>query len=172
MRNSWLLLVALLAAAGAAPRQQEEPQAVSPAFCVGISAAQDVVRSGSAVAVRSVVTNISDQKMWVVSLGEDVEYHVWDSRGFPVRRANPRVERAKLQLQVDKHGQHVIVPYNTTLRGVWFAVQPGQTVEDDLAISELYDLTRPGKYTIRALRPDPQSHAVVKSNTITLTVIP
>ncbi len=171
MRNSWLLLVALLAAAGAAPRQQEEPQAVSPAFSVGISAAQDVVRSGSAVTVRSVVTNISNQKIWVVSLGEDVECHVWDSRGFPVRRANPRVERARLQLQVDKHGEHVVVPY-IMARGVWFAVQPGQTVEDDLVISEFYELTRPGKYTIQALRPDPESHAVVKSNTITLTVIP
>lgn len=145
---------------------------MSPAFSVGISAAQDVVRSGSAVTVRSVVTNISNQKIWIVSLGEDVEYDVWDSRGFPVRRANPRVERTKLQLQVDKHGEHVIVPYNATPHGVWFAVQPGQTVEDDLVISEFYDLTRPGKYTIQALRPDPQSHAVVKSNTITLTVIP
>lgn len=144
---------------------------MSPAFSVGISAAQDVVRSGSAVTVRSVVTNISNQKIWVVSLGEDVEYHVWDSRGFPVRRANPRVERARLQLQVDKHGEHVVVPY-IMARGVWFAVQPGQTVEDDLVISEFYELTRPGKYTIQALRPDPQSHAVVKSNTITLTVIP
>jgi len=169
MRISFLLLVALLAPAVAVPRQQEEPQGARPLFVLGISAAPDVIKAGSAVTIRSVVTNVSNEKIWVVSLGEDVRYHVWDSRGFPVRRAKPNLDRARLRLQQDKHGQSSIVQY-VTARGVWFPVQPGQTVEDDFVISDFYDLTRPGKYTVQAERTDPESQSIVKSNTITVAV--
>jgi len=165
-----LLLAAMVTTASAEPRQPA-PDAINRAFSIDISAAQDMVKSGSAVTVRSVVKNVSDEKIWVVSLGEDVTYHVWDSRGFSLPRAKNKGEPARLQLRLDKHGQQVVVPCAPT-RGVWFPVQPGQTVEDDFVVSDLYNLARPGTYMIQAARFDPESHEAVKSNTITIKVIP
>jgi len=53
-------------------------------------------------------------------------------------------------------------------------LQPGESVSYFAPISEWYDLSGPGKYTIQVLQhvsSDPSS-AVVKSNKITVTITP
>ena len=50
--------------------------------------------------------------------------------------------------------------------GIAVPLDPGKTAKCELIISDLYDLSRPGKYTIRVHRGS------VKSNVITATVVP
>jgi hypothetical protein len=45
-------------------------------------------------------------------------------------------------------------------------LKPGKTRKGSLVISDLYDLTHPGKYSVQVRR------ATVKSNTITVAVVP
>jgi hypothetical protein len=54
-----------------------------------------------------------------------------------------------------------------------FALQPGETWAEVAAITKLYDLGRPGKYTIQVSREIPRElgKGTVKSNQITITVI-
>jgi len=167
MRICLQVMLVLLVAVSAVPRQPESHSA--PMFSVGIRAEPEVVKPGSAVTVRSVVTNTSDQKIWVVSLGEEVSFHVWDTHGLPLRRITPHSDCAKLYQ--DKHGQYSVAQ-PVMVRGVWFPVLPGRTVEHEFVISDFYDLSRPGTYTIQAVRPDPESHAAVKSNKVTVRVAP
>jgi hypothetical protein len=57
--------------------------------------------------------------------------------------------------------------------GIYFlTLKPGETVTDPLDISRMYDMTRPGKYTIQLERREEVRYTIVKSNVITVTVAP
>lgn len=54
-----------------------------------------------------------------------------------------------------------------------YTLAPGESYEEELVITRLYDLTQPGKYTIKVARsqqPWPNAAAIVKSNTIAIAV--
>lgn len=58
--------------------------------------------------------------------------------------------------------------------GYW--LKPGEAREEDIDVSQLYDLSQPGQYTISAFRrlsdvdTDPRSKIIAFSNTLTITV--
>ena len=51
-------------------------------------------------------------------------------------------------------------------------VQPGTSSVQTAHLGRLVNLSRPGRYTVQVSRVDPATHAVVKSNEITLNVVP
>jgi acetyl esterase/lipase len=51
-------------------------------------------------------------------------------------------------------------------------VQPGMSSVQTAHLARLVNLSRPGRYTVRVSRVDPATKAVVKSNEITLNVVP
>lgn len=53
-----------------------------------------------------------------------------------------------------------------SISGPGFLLKPGQTNEGPLVISDLYDLSRSGKYSVRVRR------GTIRSNIITVVVIP
>jgi hypothetical protein len=167
MRIAVLLLAAFVAPVSDAPGQQAEAaRTVKPTFSVSISAAQDVVKTGSAVMVNMVLTNTSDHKIgfpWIRgSGGRNFQLNVRDSQGNP---AQP-VPRSG----VDKNGRHY-ARFATASVGVVY-LEPGQAKKDEFDACDLYILTRPDKYTIQVQRTDDESKSVVKSNTVTVTVEP
>lgn len=60
---------------------------------------------------------------------------------------------------------------------VGYMLQPGETRKEDIVVSKLYDLSRPGQYSISASRrlgeitTDPNYKLVAKSNTLIITII-
>jgi hypothetical protein len=164
------LVAAWFACAAAAPgqtgQQGKAARTVKPTFSVSISAAQDVVKAGSAVMVNIVLTNTSDHKIgfpWIRgSGGRNFELNVRDSKGNP---AQP-VPRSG----VDKNGRHY-ARFVTGSVGVVY-LEPGQAKKDEFDACDFYILTRPGKYTIQVQRTDDESNSVVKSNPITVTIEP
>jgi SHS2 domain-containing protein len=60
----------------------------------------------------------------------------------------------------------------TILSNGLFPVQSGKTIAEDILVNKLFDVSRPDKYAIQVQRADETTNIVVKSNTITLTVIP
>lgn len=54
-----------------------------------------------------------------------------------------------------------------------YGVEKGQTITEKIEVAKQYDLTTPGKYTIRVYQRDFDANIDVPlSNTITLTVTP
>jgi hypothetical protein len=51
-------------------------------------------------------------------------------------------------------------------------VQPGQNVVQTAHLGKLVNLSKPGEYRVRVSRRDPETHAVVQSNEITVDVVP
>jgi len=54
----------------------------------------------------------------------------------------------------------------------WASPRPNESTKENIALSDLYDLSHPGQYTIQVSRAvsDKPKDGVVKSNTITVTV--
>ena len=53
---------------------------------------------------------------------------------------------------------------------IFRTIRAGETLTQNLRVSALYDMRKPGKYTIQVWRRDPQSD--IKSNIVTVTVTP
>jgi hypothetical protein len=47
---------------------------------------------------------------------------------------------------------------------------PGKVLHDAIDISQLYDLSQPGEYTIRFQRADPTTKLTVTSNSLALVI--
>jgi hypothetical protein len=56
--------------------------------------------------------------------------------------------------------------------GKLLPLKPKESVSWDITISDLFYFRLPGKYTIKVTRRDFDSKAIVKSNTVTIAVLP
>jgi hypothetical protein len=125
-------------------------------FTLAISAADSTVKAGAKVVIQIALTNTSDKVM-----GERPDVR---DQGFMVdvtvvgNGAAPDTEGGRQW----KHD----CGWREEMSGGILELNPGETRKRSLAISDLYDLTRPGQYTVQVHR------YTVKSNTITVTVTP
>lgn len=155
-----LLLDALVTSFG--PIQA--PPAKQP-FAIQISAPQQALEAGSGLEIEILLKNTSAEPLDCSGnlsdlTGQDsnVTVDVRDEHGHPLaKRIYPHPELA---------GGHPIL--NCT-------VAPGKTWIMSQSVGRIFDMTRPGKYTIQVSRPisftDPQA-GVVRSNTLTVTIVP
>jgi hypothetical protein len=134
-------------------------------------------RIGSEVKLRITTKNISDETI----------YHI-SHAGGPRRRNldisfRDREGRSVQETPLGRklHGTDP-VPWSGSVFTARDPIKPGDVLEEDLSLTEEYNLTRLGEYLIQVLRSDIvtdeeiKSHstrplAVVKSNTITLTLV-
>ena len=128
-------------------------------FKIAITAESPTVIAGSNVWIKVSLTNTSNQDLddsgsWITGMPLDPNFR------FEVR---------------DEHGK--LVPKRTyphpelETGSVRFgAIPPGETITEDQEVSALYDMRKPGKYTIQVWRRDPKYD--IKSNIITITVTP
>ena len=56
--------------------------------------------------------------------------------------------------------------------GTLVSLDPGQDWRNTIRVSDLYDLSKPGQYTIQVRRWDDETKTWVKSNAVTVTVTP
>ncbi len=140
-------------------------QTVRPPFSLTISA-KTAIQEGSDVKIRIALTNTSTRKLSVLhekanEIGERVGF------SLDVRDAN------NIQVSLTAYGKAY---YNHELALVgapYYAdVRPGQTLEDWIVVSKLYDLSKPGKYKIQVQRTDEDTSVVVKSNVLNIMIAP
>ncbi|MFZ0662172.1 MAG: hypothetical protein WAM66_05725 [Acidobacteriaceae bacterium] len=139
------------------------PQASQQPFTLALSAVKPQVIAGAPVEIRITMTNTSDRQIdcpgwWSNGVDRAYEYRVLDQNG----QAAPRIVR--------KHPE-----IGEEIRPAPCVVKPGKTSKPSGAmVGRLFDFSHPGEYTIQVSRhvsPGPKSEAV-KSNTITITVLP
>lgn len=151
--------------------QQQSPIAAS------ISTPTPIIRSGAEVKVYVTITNNSDHTIRLYkALGPDGQaeaankVEVYDANGKKLSRIDGRA------IKINGQPRHLPKQWisRTTVE-----VKPGDSSEDFLILSNLFDLSKPGKYTVtlrhemRADDSDPNVHLVcAKSNTIDVTVLP
>jgi hypothetical protein len=127
---------------------------------------QTVVNFGSMVVVAVRKTNITDHEIPKrTHAGESYgyRYEVHDSAGNLLHHKNPN----EVKMIGGDEGGHELQNRDVVL-------QPGESKIDHDRISDGYDMSQPGTYTIQVsahTSNDPKSE-VVKSNIITVTVLP
>ncbi len=138
---------------------------------ITISTAKGTVKSGSDVTVEVIFTNTSKANIVFASgakredQGElDYTVHVRDSSSA---RA-PETKRGHLlRTGEDSPGGETYLIISSTMN---IDVPPGGTVKREILLNRLYDLSKPGKYTIQVERIIGASAVLTKSNVLTITV--
>jgi len=113
------------------------------------------VKAGSKITVRIATMNISGQIMTFRDEPSEIFYEA------AVRDALGR------SAADTEHGMEVKKGRNDRVySGIGLALNPKETIKDQLEISNLYDMSKPGKYEVQL------SCRGAKSNTITISVVP
>jgi hypothetical protein len=186
------LLVALAEIALALPQGDQAP------FSITINGAKNVFEAGSEVRIRLVFKNTSGEEIpYGRSLGTGVEtqgelftdVEVRDAKGglmpktkyYRALRGEPDTG-ANLSAQ-EKSGAAPATSDppepRPTFQGsfVGFMLKPGESREEEIVVSKLYDLGQPGQFAITTSRrlsvpaTDPRSKLVAKSNTLMITIV-
>ena len=144
---------------------------------VSISAPSPEAKSGAQVRINVTVENISGSTVELYkALGPDGQAEaandvdVYDSDGNALFRVDGRAFKVNGQI---RHLPKQWISRKTV------PLEPGKSSEDFLVLSDLFDLTKPGHYTVKVRHqlqiPNPPSEDKVieePSNTITITVLP
>jgi hypothetical protein len=133
----------------------------APDFSLKIRAVQDEIQSGSKVLVDVIIRNTLDEEIAMTSFHElgFRELIILDGKGKPAL--------TKLGVELAAGREFLSGGHNKL-----FFVQPGKLETQTITVrSDIYDLTKPGKYTIQLQRFDTATKSWVKSNLITITVV-
>lgn len=139
----------------------------SPSFSMSASAEDARPKVGSPVWVDVTIENITDHVISIfISLPPESRYEV------DVRDQNmARPGRTRLGKKLS--GEPTDGPTELYISsGAYDKLPAGKTIAERLDIAKLYDMKRPGKYTIKLTRFDDQTKAAVTSNSVIVTVVP
>jgi hypothetical protein len=136
-------------------------------FSLTLSAATTSIRQGGELRVKVTMKNMTSHNIgFVVPRGDDTaedsyEIEVLDEKGKPA--PDTAFSRDRKEPGRFEAGSDVI----DTLK-------PGGELKDEAVITKLYDLTMAGKYVVQFSRrvEAEQGGGMVKSNAITITVVP
>jgi hypothetical protein len=165
LRLKWSSAVVLIgfAASVSAAIAQQTTRTTKPSLRLTIRAPKFPVRQAANVIIDVVAMNVSDHALQLENdyVGPNVEVTdrvtIIGENGLSAPRT--RLGRAVISPTTSMTGKLVMVP-----------VKPGMRFTYELDVSQLYDLSKPEKYTVQIERRDPDSKLPVKSNAITITV--
>ncbi len=145
----------------AAVTAQERQQAGAASFSITISAPEDEVQVGADARVVITLKNISEHQVLVGRhTGTDSPEYTYR---IEVRNVAGRaVEETGYARGVSQLEGGSMVDY----------IQPGGTAVQTAHVAKLVNLRRPGRYTVQVSRKDATTNALVKSNEITLNIVP
>jgi hypothetical protein len=148
-------------------------QGTRPSFSVTISVPQDVVAAGSEVKVRIILKNTSNHDIVIPRSNAEDEGEFHNKITVRDEEGNLVADKATVSARTDKNKDTQSELTNLTMETVVsFTLKPGESLKDGIKLSEIYDLSKPGKYSIEVERIDESTKTVVKSNMIMLTVTP
>lgn len=143
-----------------------------PAIKVTLTAPQKPIKTGSTVEVSVTITNISNDAFTYVQQavadhgGFDYKFTVRGSKG-----SEPPLTEFHQALKGRENPKYLT--RNTPLSGslVYRQFLPAQSFTSTVDLSRLYDLRKPGTYTVQAKVFDSHDKRTVESNVVTITVI-
>jgi hypothetical protein len=149
-----LTLAAILSAAIATTTKGEF-------FSLAITGPQTVVKGGSDVKIHITLTNTSDNEVTIFDQNPECDYGV---EVFKEHGESASATEHKRALRCE--GPRMVN------RNVLITLKPGESTETAISVSDLYDITRPGRYLVWVTRrvPGDLGKGMVKSNTLKIVV--
>lgn len=139
-----------------------------PCFSINLSAPQTTIRSGYEFRAKVTLTMIRSCPYSEGKRMAEFEYtvDVRDSNG------NAPLESKYSKAIKGKDGGRPAMLFVDSDELPTFDRKSGEAFTRNLDVSGLYDLSEPGNYTVQVSRFDGDSKTLVKSNTVTVTVVP
>ncbi len=129
-------------------------------FSITIATTQGVVKSGSDLTLKVTITNTSSHAISFSDTNRVCDYlvEVRDEKG---NLAPDTPQKKQITCGGPVEGRNIIV-----------SLQPGESTEDEVVVSDLSDMTRPGFYSAQLARKAPKDlgGGLVKSNWLTIQV--
>jgi hypothetical protein len=122
------------------------------------------VKAGSAVEVECTMTNSSNEVLHPFRTTNPGEYYTFNVQrdGVPAAETETLKHMKKLG-QARPEKENSPMPYTTSF--LFTSLAAHESMKDTVPVSQYYDMSHPGKYTIQL------SQGRVKSNTVIVTVI-
>ena len=152
-------------------------ESTKPIFALTISTPANTVKRGAEIAIEVSLKNTSSSSISINAFQIAVDSYmveVLDSAG----NSAPLTEYGRVVLKGERYqprgGVYKIhMPGGGNARV--FRLEPGGTARETLSVSDLFDMSRPGTYTIQVQRGEGYTvklskGPIIKSNTITVTV--
>ena len=157
-------------AGGLRAQSQAQTQNPNPPFSLTITS-DSPVKSGKVVWVDVTLKNITSGNITTYStsdhIGFEYEVDVWTDKSAMAPETKFGREIHNHTTPEDDRQPEVILS-----NGAYSELGPGKSITDHVSISKMYDLSKPGKYTIQFRRLDEVSKTLVKSNKLTVTITP
>jgi dipeptidyl aminopeptidase/acylaminoacyl peptidase len=132
-------------------------------FTVAIGAPLDRVKLGSDAKVTIALRNVSDHP---------VAFAHRPGANYPEFSYRIEVKDAKgHEVALTAYGREALQHQQEETRMVEY-VQPGKAAVQTAHLEKLVNMNRPGRYTVQVFRKDAKSGAVVRSNELTMNVVP
>ena len=152
----YLLLTACFCLVGTTAHGPSEPP-----ISLSIRAAQEATKHGSDVTIALTLKNVTTHTIVFTDTNSACDYavDVRDSAGLP---APPTEYKRTLKCDTKLvDGRNIIV-----------SLKPGEFRQEQLIITRVRDLGRPGKYSVRVLRkfPNEIGDGIAESNTIVISI--
>ncbi len=170
MRMRPIVVLCCLVLTGIGASAQKAPNGYKGAkapFTMTISTDHEAVAANSKVVVTAHLTNVSDRSLFFLRLrlsGPDHSYRVeiYNDQGKLAPYTQDYVKR-----------MHREPPYDQIVGGSTgpYEVEKGKTVTEDIEVTKQYDLSTPGRYTIRVFHPDPAANVDVESSNILILTV-
>jgi len=144
----------------------QRPASSASSFSLSIRPMQDSpVKASSTIEVECTMTNTSNHLLHPFRTTNPGEYYLFDVRrdGAPVTDTEALKHMKKLG-RPRPEKENSPVPYTTS--AMFTSLAPRESLEDTVPVSEYFEMSQPGRYTIQL------GQGKVKSNTVTVTVIP
>ncbi len=141
-----------------AAQVQQSLELPKAAFSLNIDANPDVIKLGSRFGIVVDATNTTQHDIDLDNSPASNSIEILDSNGV----APPLTDAGRLLKNLSgKRGDHFIHLKPREEKGM-----------GGILLSDLYNLTQPGRYTVQVSRTDEETKTLVKSNVITITINP
>ena len=149
----------------------ERAQGQKPVLNMKISLNPAIAAVGSPVNIHIELLNTSSKEVAIFRRKAGpplytVEVLDTAKRAVPLTPYGLASSKGEMAFKDDKGNVRMMVS-----SGRMVPIPPGGTLEDEVILTELYDLTQPGTYTVRVERKDLDAGPKISSNMITLTIV-
>jgi hypothetical protein len=144
-------------------------------FTITISTSHSVVTAKSPIEVQVALKNTSNRDLRIfVDNSDKAELSGFDVEVTDPQGLAPKITayhnvltgwKAPPETVMKQGGEFIIVGSGGTL-----PLAPGETIDLHMDIGQMYDLSKPGTYTVQVTRTDAPDGTMVKSNPLKITV--
>jgi hypothetical protein len=164
-----LLLGAGLCSKGQSTSASQNSSRSKPGYTITV-AGPSTEKLGTPINVVVTVTNItSDDLYWSSDIGKDSSYKAFHFYLLKSEKEVPTTFLHRKLTGTQKHGDPHEVAGGSS---VVLAHPPGKMFDIPIDLSRLYEITEPGTYTVQVSRYDGETKSVVRSNILTIDIVP